>query len=149
MNRHACRILIVRSLYEIDLRQIENINNELLYEIINFAFDPTKEEYSFVEDDENYIHVKNTIMSIYKSLIKIDKVISDNLDKYTIDRLNYVDRAIIRLATYEMLYTDLAKTIIINEAIEITKEYTNLDDGMQAKFNNKLLDKIAQGIKNE
>ena len=80
------------------------------------------------------------------SLIKIDKVISDNLDKYTIDRLNYVDRAIIRLATYEMMYTDLAKTIIINEAIEITKEYTNLDDGMQAKFNNKLLDKIAQGI---
>lgn len=149
MNRHACRILIVRTLYEIDLRQIENINNELLYEIINFAFDPTKEEYSFVEDDENYIHVKNTIMSIYNSLIKIDKVISDNLDKYTIDRLNYVDRAIIRLATYEMLYTDLAKTIIINEAIEITKEYTNLDDGMQAKFNNKLLDKIAQGIKNE
>lgn len=149
MNRHACRILIVRALYEIDLRQIENINNELLYEIINFAFDPTKEEYSFVEDDENYIYVKNTIMSIYNSLIKIDKVISDNLDKYTIDRLNYVDRAIIRLATYEMLYTDLAKTIIINEAIEITKEYTNLDDGMQAKFNNKLLDKIAQGIKNE
>ena len=146
MNRHACRILIVRTLYEIDLRQIENINNELLFEIINFAFDPTKEDYSFTEEDENYVHVRNTIISIYNSLIKIDKVITDNLDKYTIDRLNYVDRAIIRLATYEMMYTDLAKTIIINEAIEITKEYTNLDDGMQAKFNNKLLDKIAQGI---
>ena len=149
MNRHAYRILIVRTLYEIDIRQINTLNNELLYELINFAYDPTTEVPSFEKDDEDYIKVRDVVSELYKSFEKINCIISNNLDNYTIDRLNYVDRAIIRLAVYEMLFTDLAKSIIINEALEITKEYSTLDDGLQAKFNNRLLDKIAQGIKNE
>ena len=63
--------------------------------------------------------------------------------------LNYVDRAIIRLAVSELLDGDLAKDIIINEALELTKEYSNLDDDKQVKFNNRLLDNISQGMKNE
>lgn len=149
MNRHAYRILIVRTLYEIDIRQINTLNNELLYELINFAYDPITEVPSFEKDDEDYIKVRDVVLELYKSFEKINCIISNNLDNYTIDRLNYVDRAIIRLAVYEMLFTDLAKSIIINEALEITKEYSTLDDGLQAKFNNRLLDKIAQGIKNE
>ena len=43
--------------------------------------------------------------------------------------------AIIRLATYEMLYTDTPASIIINEAIEITI-MSDLEDGTQARFNN-------------
>lgn len=149
MNRHAYRILIVRTLYEIDIRQINTLNNELLYELISFAYNPTTEVPSFEKDDKDYIKVRDVVLELYKSFEKINCIISNNLDNYTIDRLNYVDRAIIRLAVYEMLFTDLAKSIIINEALEITKEYSTLDDGLQAKFNNRLLDKIAQGIKNE
>ena len=151
MNRHACRILIVRTLYEIEIRKITSLDEELLFELINFAFDPTLEDgqYSFQEDDEDYLYVKDVIQYIFSNLDKIDLIISKGLENYTISRLNYVDRAIIRLAVYEMINTELPKTIIINEALEITKEYSNLDDGLQAKFNNKLLDKISQGFKNE
>jgi len=72
----------------------------------------------------------------------LDKIISDNLENWTIDRLNYVDKMIIRLAVYEMKYTDTPYEIIIDEAIELTKKLTNLDDDKAKSFNNKLLDKI-------
>jgi len=71
----------------------------------------------------------------------LDKIISDNLENWTIDRLNYVDKMIIRLAVYEMKYTDTPYEIIIDEAIELTKKLTNLDDDKAKSFNNKLLNK--------
>ncbi len=146
MNRHAIRIVIVRTLYEIDIKKIENLNEEELLNIINFAFDPTTEDGLLTQDDNNYQFIKESIVNILSKKNEIDLIISQKMEKYTIDRLNYVDRQIIRLAVYEMLNTDIPKNIIINEAVEISKEYTNLDDGLQSKFNNKLLDKIAQGI---
>lgn len=151
MNRHACRIVIVRSLYELDIRKYENIDDELLKKVINFAFDPTVDDgmSPLDEEDQNYLDIKKTIISILNNQEKIDEVIHKSLDNYTIDRLNFVDRSIIRLAVYEMLFSDLPSGIIINEAVEISKEYTNLDDGLQSKFNNKLLDKISKDLKNE
>ena len=77
---------------------------------------------------------------------KIDEVISKSLKNWTIERLSYVDRAIIRLAVYELLETKTPASIIINEAIEITKEYSNLDDEAQSKFTNRLLDEIKDSL---
>lgn len=72
----------------------------------------------------------------------LDKIISACLENYTIDRLNYMDLAILRYATYEMKYTKTPFQVAINEAIELTKKYTNLDDGKAKNFNNRLLDTI-------
>lgn len=83
---------------------------------------------------------------VIEKIPEIDKIISDNLVGYTLKRLSYVDRAIIRLATYEMKYEGLNKRIAINEAINITKEYSDLEDGKQHKFNNSVLDKIARSL---
>mgnify|MGYP003298049433 CR=1 FL=1 len=155
MDRHTCRIVVVRALYEIDFRKFDAIDDQILDEIITYAIDPTKEFElpinweSYECNEENINFIKLTIKAIVNNLEEIDSTISGGLQNYTIDRLSYVDRAIIRLATYEMLKTDLAKQIAINEALEITKEYSNLDDGMQVKFNNRLLDNISKGIPNE
>lgn len=72
----------------------------------------------------------------------LDKIISACLENYTIDRLNYMDLAIIRYATYEMKYTKTPFEVAINEALELTKKYTNLDDNKAKSFNNRLLDTI-------
>ncbi|HEY8405440.1 MAG TPA: transcription antitermination factor NusB, partial [Acholeplasma sp.] len=64
---------------------------------------------------------------------------------YTLDRLNKVDKAIIRLATYQLMKKELPGEVVINEAIEITKDYTDLDDEKQHKFTNRLLDNIYKG----
>lgn len=72
----------------------------------------------------------------------LDKIISACLENYTIDRLNYMDLAIIRYATYEMKYTKTPFEVAINEALELTKKFTNLDDNKAKSFNNRLLDTI-------
>ena len=77
---------------------------------------------------------------------EIDEIIIKNLTRYTIDRLNYVDKAIIRNAVYEMVYTDLPMSIAINEAINLTKRFSNLEDDQAKRFNNKLLDNIRKSL---
>ena len=97
-----------------------------------------------LEDCDEYATI--LITGVIKDLEKVDNIISENLFNYTINRLNLVDKAIIRVATYELLRGELAKEVIINEAIELTKVYTNLDDDKAKSFNNKLLDNISKYI---
>lgn len=76
---------------------------------------------------------------------QIDTIISSCLENYTIDRLNQVDKAIVRLATAELL-AGTPKGIVINEALEITREYSDQGDNKAVRFNNKLLDKIVKKL---
>jgi len=84
--------------------------------------------------------------AITASLAKIDTIISDNLENWTIDRLNLVDKAIVRNAVYELTATELPFEVVIDEAIELTKKYSNLDDDKARAFNNKLLDTIKNHL---
>ena len=56
-----------------------------------------------------------------------------------------VDKAIIRLAVAEML-SGTDKKVAINEALEITKEFSDQGDHKATSFNNKLLDTISKNI---
>jgi N utilization substance protein B len=85
--------------------------------------------------------------TITNHLNDIDEIISQCLTNYRIHRLSYVDRAIIRLSTYEMNILKLDPSISINEALNLTREFSMLDDEKQVKFNNKLLDTISKYIK--
>ena len=91
---------------------------------------------------------KNLFLEILKNKEAIDQIIEENLENYSFSRLSIMDKAIIRLATYELKLTDTPAKIVINEAVEITKKYSDLDDEKQHKFTNKLLDSIARS-KNE
>ncbi|WP_341266749.1 transcription antitermination protein NusB [Candidatus Phytoplasma fraxini] len=108
-------------------------------------------QYDFYQDEmsnPNSNEVKNLfiIEHIIKNICLIDKIIKKNLYGYGINRLNKVDKAIIRLATLELLEQQNSHKIIINEAIELSKEYSTLSDGKQYKFNNKLLHLIYEDI---
>ena len=95
---------------------------------------------SGVDDD-----AKDLIVSVMNAQPRIDEIISSSLTNYSIDRLSYVDRAIIRVATFEML-NGLSPNIAINEALEITKVFSDCGDGKARAFNNKLLDTISKAI---
>ena len=79
-----------------------------------------------------------------KDIKAIDEIISNALVGYTISRLNVVDRSIVEVATYEIKNDIVAPAIAINEALEITKMYTDAGDKKEVKFNNKLLDNIRK-----
>ncbi|HAX03455.1 MAG: hypothetical protein A2Y45_00155 [Tenericutes bacterium GWC2_34_14] len=126
LTRRQLRTELMNQLYQYDLYKSEG-----------FPFIPTFE-------DETMEAMYHSLMEVIKD---IDDIIEKHLFDYSLYRLNYVDRAIIRLATYELKYTKTEKQIIINEAVELTKMYSNLDDEKQHKFTNRLLDNIAKTIK--
>jgi len=121
---------------------------ELRIEVMKKLFEYSiKNEYN--DDDFSSDEQKKFFLDIINNLTKIDDVISANLVNYRLDRLSLIDQAIIRIATFEMLFTNIEHRIIINEAIEITKEYSNLDDSKQHKFNNKVIDNISKKVREQ
>lgn len=151
MNRHVCRVCAMKILFSLDLNssydELEDLSKK-----IEFVMDP---DYSsdLVDNEveafilENNPFVQELVLGVKHNLDKIDKVIVESLKNWTINRLSYVDRAIIRLAVYELLETNTPANIVIDEAIEITKEYSNLEDDSQSKFTNRLLDDIKEKLK--
>lgn len=155
MERHTCRVVIIRVLYSLDLNKQTDFTDEELDYQIGYAIDPINDvelplnldNYELTKNNLSFI--KESIKNIILNIEEINTIIEKNLQKYTISRFNYVDRAIIRLATYELKNKLAPSQVVINEAIELTKEYSNLDDDLQVKFNNKVLDNISKGLNNE
>lgn len=75
----------------------------------------------------------------------LDGAIGSILENYAPERIDPVDRAILRLATYELLHTEVPRKAAINEALELAKRFGTTDS---RRFVNGLLDKIA-GIEKE
>ncbi|MDE0834909.1 MAG: transcription antitermination factor NusB [Akkermansiaceae bacterium] len=71
----------------------------------------------------------------------IDSTIASIVENYSPERIDPVDRAILRLGTYEILHTDTPTGAIINEAVELAKRFGTTDSG---RFVNGLLDRIAK-----
>jgi N utilization substance protein B len=128
MTRRDARVLCMQILYNADLNEIsiEESKNNIVEDIDELAF-------SFLELVEN-------------NLEKIDEIIEKSLVNYSLSRLNKVDKAIIRLATAEMLDGKTPKKVIINEALEITKEYSDQGDHKATSFNNRLLENISKNL---
>lgn len=141
MNRHDSRIIIVAALYNLEINY--NLPEEV-FKYLEFLVQESKDDETLKLDP----FITETVIGILNNQTVIDEMITKNLVNWSLTGLSYVDRAIIRLATYEMLYTDTPASIIINEAIEITKDYSDLEDGTQARFNNRVLDNIKESIVN-
>ena len=77
--------------------------------------------------------------------LTIDEIIKNSLINWTIDRVSKVNLTIVRLAIAEMLYiNDVPEVVAINEAIELTKKYS---DDKSVSFVNGALDKAFKNIK--
>ena len=63
------------------------------------------------------------------------------MNENEISKVAHIERAILRLGAYELLYTDTTRAIIINEAIELAKEMANDNS---SKFINGVLDSITK-----
>lgn len=89
----------------------------------------------------------SNIVNYYKTnKDQVDELISKSLVNYQLHRLSYVDRAIVRVCTIEML-EGLDPKIAINEALEIVKIYADEGDKKDVRFINRLLDTIKNNIK--
>ena len=104
------------------------------------------DDYIFLDQFDDYTdYVTELVNYVCAHLTAIDEVISASLVNYSLKRLSFVDRAIIRMSTAEMM-RGLAATIAINEALEIVKEYSDQGDGANVRFVNKVLDNIKKNL---
>ena len=84
------------------------------------------------------------IQGIIPKLPEIDAKLRGLADNWDFERLAVVDRNILRLAIYEMLYRpEIPPVVSINEAIEIAKKFSTAESG---KFVNGLLDKVKKDV---
>ncbi|MCQ4727248.1 transcription antitermination factor NusB [Anaerotignum faecicola] len=119
------------------LFQLDFFNNEEIDNSKKIFFD---ENPDIGGGDMDYI--VRAVDGTVEHISDIDKIISENLKGWTIERLNKVDLAILRLAVYEMLYDDETPDgIVINEAVEIAKKYSS---DQAPGFINGILGKISQ-----
>ncbi len=72
---------------------------------------------------------------------EIDQALSSIVENYSPARIDPVDRAILRLGAYEIMFTDTPARVCINEAIELAKRFGNTDSH---RFVNGLLDKLVK-----
>ena len=71
----------------------------------------------------------------------LDEIANKYIEGWTIDRIDKTGAAILRMAIYELMYTDTPEVVVINEAIELSKKYS--DDNVR-KIINAVLDKIIK-----
>lgn len=113
MNRSATREEAFKLLYSIEIQK-ENPQEQMKLYFEN-------EE---ISDEETKKYIHKIVNGIEENIIQIEKKISDNLKKdWKIERISKVDLVLLKLAIYEMLYTDTPYKVAINEVIEIAKRY--------------------------
>jgi N utilization substance protein B len=77
---------------------------------------------------------------VIEHLEQIDKKISKYAANWQLERMAFVDRNIMRLGCFELLFrADIPPKVAINEAVELAKKYSGLESG---KFVNAILDQI-------
>ena len=125
-NRSELREIIMKVIYQVNLLE----ETKLEYDLENLI----KEQ---IEVQNDFVNA--TVIGIVDHKKEISKLADKHLNKWTIDRLNKVDQAILLLGIYELMYTDTPSVVAINEAIELSKIYS---DEAVTKMINGVLDKI-------
>ena len=131
MKRRKAREYALQLLFQLDIRK-EKPTATLLKRFWT-EYDPDEEVKAFTEEI-----VKGT----FKHLLAIDGKILASAKNWSLDRMASVDRNVLRMAAYEILYRmDIPLSVTINEAIELAKKYGTDDSGA---FVNGILDSVAR-----
>jgi len=136
-SRHLCRSIAMQSLYEWDFNGKKKENLEKIVEKNIKEFGPGLEDATFVHQLVN---------GVVGSISKLDQIIEKAAPEWPIDQINIVDRNVLRIGLYEILYSkkeEVPPKVAINEAIELAKNFGGESSG---KFINGVLGTIFKQI---
>ena len=165
MSRRIGRILAFQALYSWDVGGVD------IYVLLTFSWlehddsdaaagETQEEEAKFClidkqmnlfdnltveKKEEIYIFARLLVRGTVENISQIDEIIKSHLSaKWSLERINKVALAVIRMSVYALLYQkDVPAVIVIDEAVEIVKEY-GIDDSH--KFTNAILDNINKDL---
>ena len=135
-SRHLSRSIAMQSLYEWDFFG-KKVNLEKIVERNIKEFGPGLEDAGFVWQ---------LITGIVQHLQEIDKIIEKAAPEWPLSQISIVDRNVLRMGLYELLYEDKAAVppkVAINEAIELAKSFGGESSG---KFINGVLGTVYKEI---
>lgn len=157
-SRTLCRIYAFKFLYQFQLshskdqysklinsQDIQTELNQLLSEFNEsfLLFDDKYSEKDLIPSDKKFIN--SLIIGVLQSKDKLEKIISNSLKKWTIDRLDKIDLTILLIGTYELKYIEeTPQKVVINEAINLAKSFGSKDS---KSFVNGVIDSIAKSLK--
>lgn len=130
-TRHQVRQSVISLLYAFEL----NSQNDVF-------IDEILDEKKIRNEQKNF--TLNLYHGILDNLSNIDETLNSFLNNNQITALGHVERAILRLGAYELLFSDTPSAIVINEAIELAKELANDNS---PKFINGVLDALIKAKK--
>lgn len=96
-----------------------------------------------VEDEKGKVEILEFVNGVVDNLENIDKVINSHMKGWKTNRMPSADLAILRIATFEMLYSDLSIKIIANEAVELAKKYSTAESPV---FVNAIIGQINKDL---
>lgn len=108
MTRKGAREMILKLLYEMDLR--ETTAEDVLSKVKDCG------------EEEEYI--RETVKGVYDNKQQLDEIINRYAKDWNTDRMNKVDLAILRYSIYEIQAGSIPPSITINEAVELAKKYS-------------------------
>ena len=141
-NRTITRENAMRVLYQIFLYKKNKIDYTTNGVIEEYMDNIPLEERKIINTE----FLKELVEGVLNNINDIDNNISKYLENWTIDRLGESDQAIIRISVYELLYTNTPNLVCINEAIELSKKYS---DEKVSKMINGVLDKIYHEVEDK
>lgn len=116
-NRHLSRSIVLQSLFEWDLNNIEKAQ-------VHEALERNMEEFAPHKSDAPFM--TKLLDGVLQKQPELDQVIEKAAPEWPIDRIAPVDRNILRLGLYELLFSDRKEVpakVAINEAIELAKQF--------------------------
>ena len=127
-TRSLLREKIMIILYQYDLMK----SNGLDCDIEEIMKDNVEVENDFVKD---------MVYGVITYQNELDKLANSKMNDWDISRIDKTGAAILRLALYELKYTDTPHVVVINEAIELAKKYS--DENIR-KMINAVLDRVVK-----
>jgi len=132
-GRRLSREMALRTLFQIDLVNA-NLEEILKYTFENGEFPDSVKEFTLT-----------LVKGVMSNLSEIDKAINTYANNWSLERITNIDRNILRIAIYEILYLkNIPKSVSINEAVELAKKYGTKKS---SSFVNGVLGKIDKDVK--
>ncbi len=131
-KRRQSRECALQILFQNDFREIEPRTALAAYWREN-AVSPEVREFT-----------ERLLEGVWRNRAEIDQMIEEHSTNWRLERMPVVDRNILRIATYELLFErDIVPSVTLNEAIEIAKRFGTEESG---SFVNGVLDPIAKSL---
>jgi N utilization substance protein B len=137
MARHKARERTLQMLFEWDLRRSP------LDEIARGYYGSLLVSEDSVATLRPDAFAQNLLQGVTGDIAAIDDLIARHAEHWRLERMPAVDRNVIRIAVYEMLRTDLAPAIVIDEALELARRFAGEES---VHFVNGVLDAVRREL---